>query len=238
MGTCVQWLGCFLCVAGFAWCQDRTDETHYRYGQASRDGIGKFYQGREISHVMGHRGVGWLERASRAQEEKPMAVIKAMNLAEDAVVADVGAGSGYFTFRMAAVVPNGQVWAVDIQPEMLARLRTRTAQKGMEHVVPHRGKIDDPQLPHNQFDAVLMVDAYHEFSHPFEMMQGLYQALKPGGRIYLVEYRGEDPRIPIKPLHKMTLAQARKEMALVGFEFVENRNFLPSQHFMVFMKPK
>jgi len=209
----------------------------YSFTTPSRDGIGKHYFGREIAHVMGHRGAAWLERRSRVAEEHPDNVVRGMALAPDAKVADIGAGTGYFSFRIAEKVPEGRVYAVDIQPEMLAILRERTERQGIGNVLPVRGKTDDPMLPDETIDAVLMVDAYHEFAYPFEMMRGIVRSLRPGGRVYLVEYRGENPRIPIKPLHKMTQRQAIKELEAVGLQWKETRDFLPTQHFMVFEKP-
>ncbi|MEM1269083.1 MAG: class I SAM-dependent methyltransferase [Bacteroidota bacterium] len=211
-------------------------DTSYVEGPASRDGIGKFYMGREISQVMGHRGAGWLERPGREAEEKPEQVIDAMDLAPDAVVADIGAGTGYFAFRIAQRVPEGRVLGVDIQPEMLQMMSERALIAGVTNVEPVRGRVDDPNLPANTVDAALLVDAYHEFSHPREMQAGLLEALKPGGRVFLVEYRGEDPSVPIKPLHKMTEAQARLEWEAAGFTWQETLDFLPQQHVMVFTK--
>ncbi|MGD8275056.1 MAG: class I SAM-dependent methyltransferase [Thiohalocapsa sp.] len=210
---------------------------HYDTKPPSRDGIGKVYMGREISQVMGHRGARWLERASRVREELPNRVVAAMDLAADAEVADIGAGTGYFAFRLAEQVPSGRVLAVDIQPEMLAIMRERMDERGVDNVDLVLGREDDPELRSNSIDAALMVDAYHEFAYPREMMEAIVAALRPGGRVFLVEYRGEDPRIPIKPLHKMTEAQARREMAAVGLTHVKTQSFLPSQHFMVFEKP-
>jgi FkbM family methyltransferase len=209
----------------------------YTQKPPSRDGIGKVYLGREISKVMGHRGARWLQRPSRADNEKPGLLVDSMNLAPSDVVADIGAGTGYFTFRIAPRVPEGRVFAVDIQPEMLAIMRDTIETKGVDNVTPVRGSVTDPQLPSDSVDAALMVDAYHEFSHPREMMLNLRDALVPGGRVYLVEYRKEDPSVPIKPLHKMTEAQARKEMRAVGFEWVATEDMLPRQHFMIFRKP-
>ncbi len=202
----------------------------------SRDGIGKVYLGREISHVMGHRGTAWLERQSRVREELPDLAVQAMGLLPDSVVADIGAGTGYFTFRMAALVPQGRVYAVDIQAEMLTIIRKRMEQGSVDNVMPVQGQVDNPMLPRNSIDAALFVDAYHEFSHPYEMMRGIVHALRPGGRVFLIEYRGEDPGIPIKRLHKMTQQQVIKEMKAVGLEWVETRDFLPTQHYMIFTK--
>lgn len=209
----------------------------YSTGTASPDGIGKFFHGREISQVMGHPGIGWLERNEREREEAPRHAIDSLDLAEDAVIADIGAGSGYYAFCIAPKIPRGKVMAVDIQPEMLDFLKARATELGISNVVPHLGKIDSTQLPAASLDAALMVDAYHEFSHPAEMLASLHQALKPGGRIYLLEFRAEDPRVPIKPLHKMTEAQARTEFESAGFRFVSNRRHLPWQHFIVFERP-
>ena len=208
----------------------------YTHGVPTRDGIGKFYFGREISQVMGHRGAAWLERQSRVRDEAPNEAVQAMQLASDTVVADIGAGTGYFTFRLAAQVPEGRVYAVDIQPEMLDIIRKRMQRGPVENVIPVKGQKDNPMLPAGEIDAVLLVDAYHEFAYPYEMMRAIVRALRPGGKVYLIEYRGEDPRIPIKPLHKMTQQQAIREMQAVGLAWVETKDFLPTQHFMVFEK--
>lgn len=204
----------------------------------SRDGVGKVYMGREISFVMGHRGIDWLERPERRREERTDLVIKGMQLESDAVVVDLGAGSGYFSFRIGPSVSQGRVLAVDIQPEMLQVIERRKLQDGISNIETILGSETSPNLPAAAVDAVLMVDAYHEFSHPREMMLALVEALRPGGRVFLVEYRAEDPSIAILPLHKMTEAQARLEMEAVGLEFVENRAMLPQQHFLVFRKPE
>jgi ubiquinone/menaquinone biosynthesis C-methylase UbiE len=208
----------------------------YTQTEPSRNGIGKVYMGREISQVMGHRGAAWLERPGRMDKERPDLVIDSMKLDPTDVVADIGAGTGYMTFRIAEQVPEGRVFAVDIQPEMLGIMRQRIQERGIVNVSLVRGTVQDPKLPADSIDAVLMVDAYHEFSHPREMMNGLVEALVPGGRVYLVEYRKEDPSIPIKRLHKMSEAQSKKEMAAVGLEWVATKEMLPRQHFMIFQK--
>lgn len=209
----------------------------YSRQKPSRDGIGKVYMGREISFVMGHRGIDWLERREREKEERTDLVIEGMELAPEAVVADIGAGSGHFTFRISPRVPRGRVLAVDIQPEMLSVIEQRSKQERHTNVVAVQGSKSDPNLEPESVDSVLMVDAYHEFSHPREMMTAIVRALRPGGRVFLVEYRAEDPAVPILPLHKMTEAQARLEMEVVGLEFLENQTMLPQQHFLVFRKP-
>jgi ubiquinone/menaquinone biosynthesis C-methylase UbiE len=201
------------------------------------DGIGRFYLGREIAHVMGHEGAEWLERANRADTELPDQVVKQMQLRAADVVGDIGAGTGYFTFRLSPLVPRGRVYAVDIQPEMLAMISQRKQLLKVENVVPVKGTESDVNLPIGEVDVVLMVDAYHEFSWPREMMTSITKCLKPGGRVVLVEYRGEDPDVPIKRLHKMTVAQARKEMGAAGLAWKQTKDFLPYQHFIVFEKP-
>jgi FkbM family methyltransferase len=211
--------------------------TLYILGEATLDGTGKFYLGREIAQVMGHQAINWLERSNRDAEEATTRATAALQLSPDAVIADIGAGSGYYSFRLAKLVPQGRVVAVDIQPEMLGFLAKRRKELNITNVEPHLGSIDDVQLPANSIDAALMVDAYHEFSHPYEMMRSLHHALRPGGRIFLLEYRAEDPDVPIKPLHKMSQEQAKREMETAGFDWVRTDDFLPWQHFMVFQKP-
>ena len=210
---------------------------HCVKGEKTRDGIGIYYQGREIAHVMGHPAINWLERDNREAEESPRKAIKMIDLKPGQVLADIGAGSGYYSLRLAMKHPESEIIGVDIQPEMLAFLGNRKKQLGVENIKPHLGKIHDVNLPPESIDAALMVDAYHEFSHPYEMIKSLYDALKPGGCIYLLEYRAEDPNVPIKPLHKMSQAQAKKEMAFVGFKWEKTMDELPWQHFMIFRKP-
>ena len=204
--------------------------------ERSTTGIGKFYMGREIAFVMGHQAADWLNRPGRVEEEQPDAVVANMGLQPDDVVADIGAGSGYFSFRIARQVPQGRVMAVDIQPEMLALIRERQREEGVDNIEPVQGAIDDPRLPPESIDAAIMVDAYHEFSHPFEMMNGIVNALRPGGRVFLLEYRGEDPSVPIRPLHKMTEEQVVKEMLVFDLEWTDTLDFLPWQHMMIFTK--
>ncbi|MEX0963537.1 MAG: methyltransferase domain-containing protein [Pseudohongiellaceae bacterium] len=199
-------------------------------------GIGKFYMGREISFVMGHQAADWLNRPGRIQEEMPDQVVANMGLDPDHVVADIGAGSGYFSFRIAKLVPQGKVLAVDIQPEMLSLIEQRKAIEGVTNIEGVLGQVDDPNLPPNSIDAAIMVDAYHEFDHPFEMIDGINNALKVGGRIFLLEYRGEDDSVPIRPLHKMTEEQVVKEMSVFGLEWTDTLDFLPWQHMMIFTK--
>ena len=201
----------------------------------SRDGIGKFYQGREIAHVMGHQAADWLERPEREEEEHTTKLVEQLKLRPGDVVADIGAGTGYFSRRLAARVgPSGSVLAVDIQPEMLELLRQKMSEAGVSNVTPVLGTVNDPHLPTNAVDLALMVDVYHEFDFPAEMMAAIVASLKPGGRVVLVEFRGEDPLVPIKLLHKMTEAQVRKELAGLPVQWVETIGVLP--HIIVFRR--
>ncbi|MEL7531363.1 MAG: class I SAM-dependent methyltransferase [Bacteroidota bacterium] len=210
------------------------NEAIYMQGKQSYDGIGKYYMGREISQVMGHLGAGWLERPEREAEEKGSLLMDALELKPTDVVADIGAGSGYFTFKIAPLVPQGGVKAVDIQQEMLDIMAKKQKENGLDNVEYILGTEDDPKLPPQSVDLVLMVDVYHEFAYPREMMERIVTALSPNARVVLVEYRGEDPSVPIKPLHKMTAAQVEKEMQAVGLRLIENKSMLPRQHCLIF----
>lgn len=201
------------------------------------DGIGKFYQGREIAQVMGHQGADWLERPTREEEENPGLVLTALKLQPGDAVADIGAGTGYYSRRLARMVgTNGVVYAVEIQPEMLDILTNKMAALNIHNVKPVLGTVSDPKLAPASIDLILMVDVYHEFDHPHEMVEAMSRSLKPGGRIVFVEFRGEDPKVPIKPLHKMTVAQVRKEMAAFPLKWMETIEVLPIQHIIIFRK--
>lgn len=203
------------------------------------NGIGKFYMGREIAMVMGHQGADWLDRPEREDEEEPGKLMRALKLRPGDVAADIGAGTGYFTFRMAKRVgPKGKVHAVDIQPEMLSIIAHRMKERGVANIELTQGTIVDPKLPKDSIDLILLVDVYHEFSHPYEMTQAMVAALKPGGRLVLVEYRKEDPSVPIKLVHKMSEAQVKKEMAVHALKWIETNPALPRQHILIFEKVK
>ena len=208
----------------------------YQQGQPGRDGIGKFYMGREISHVMGHLGAAWLERPEREREERADLIISNLPLEPDDVLADSGAGTGYFSFPIARRVPQGKVLAVDIQQEMLDIIASRKQALSVQNVETLMGTEQDPNLPEAGVDLIFIVDAYHEFSHPYEMGLAMARALKPGGKLVLIEYRAEDRSVPIKRLHKMSEEQSKQEMAAIGLEWERTENFLPQQHFMVFRR--
>ena len=201
------------------------------------DGTGKFYMGREIAQVMGPGGIEWLDRRGREEEEHPAKVIDALNLHRGEIVADLGAGSGYFTFRVAPKVgETGKVLAVEIQEAMLNTLRSRAAALKATNVEVIQGSEIDPHLPVTGVNLVLLVDVYHELAYPFEVMTKVRQALKPGGRVVFVEYRKEDPAVPIKEVHKMSVVQLEKEMNAVGLVRVGTVETLPLQHIVIFEK--
>lgn len=229
-----------LLCSGLWACQgnlSRSQSTAYQFKSPSSDGIGKVYLGREIAQVMGHEGAYWLERPSRELQEQPQLIMNVLDLAPDAVVADIGAGTGYMTVRMAQQVPEGKVFAVDVQPEMLDLLSQRLAEENIAGVELVQGSEDDPHLPNASVDLALMVDAYHEFAYPREMMEQLKQALKPGGQVVLAEYRAENPLILIKRLHKMSETQVQREMQAVGLNWLKTDESLPQQHLLFFEKP-
>jgi ubiquinone/menaquinone biosynthesis C-methylase UbiE len=201
------------------------------------NGTGKFYMGREIAKVMGHEAADWLERPEREKEEKPNKLLDALKLKPGDVVADIGAGSGYFTFRIAdRVGPKGKVFAVDIQPEMLAIIRQKMKSRNLSNIEPILSTPTDPKLPAGAVDLILLVDVYHELAYPWEMTQALVRSLKPDGRLVFVEYRLEDPKVWIKLVHKMTEKQVRKEMTAQLVRWVETLEILPTQHIIIFKK--
>ncbi|HWZ42053.1 MAG TPA: class I SAM-dependent methyltransferase [Candidatus Saccharimonadales bacterium] len=211
-------------------------QPHYETRQAhDPNGTGKFYMGREIAQVMGPGGIPWLDRPQREDEEHPALVVDALELRGGETVADLGAGSGYFTFRIAPKVgPAGKVLAVEIQDEMIKTLRQRAAAQNILNVEVVKGGENDPHLPAHGVDVVLMVDVYHELAWPFEVMTKVRKALKPGGRVVFVEYRQEDPQVRIKEVHKMSVTQLEKEMKAVGLEHLRTVETLPIQHIIIF----
>ena len=216
--------------------QPTTPAPRYQSGTPSQDGIGKFYYQREIAQVMGFEGAAWLDRAGRAQEERPDLLVKELHLMPGMTVADIGAGSGYLAKRMAPIVAPGRVLAVDVQPQMVDLLKGLSAQPGLANIVPILGAPDDSRLALESVDLAVMVDVYHELAYPYEVVRSIIGALKPGGRLVFVEYRGEDPRVPIKSLHKMTVAQIRLEMQQFPLTLERTAEDLPIQHIVVFRK--
>jgi ubiquinone/menaquinone biosynthesis C-methylase UbiE len=193
--------------------------------------------GRHIAPVMGVGGADWLVRPEREAEEAPDAALDAIGIARGATVADVGAGAGYFTWRMAERVgPTGKVYATDIQPEMLVLLRKNIAARHLTNVETVLGAEDDPKLPTGQIDLILLVDVYHEFSQPQKMLRKMRESLKPDGRLVLLEYRKEDPNVAIRPEHKMSVEEVRAEVQPEGFRFEKNLATLPRQHILIFLK--
>jgi ubiquinone/menaquinone biosynthesis C-methylase UbiE len=203
------------------------------------DGIGKFYLGREIAHVMGWQGNSWLERPEREKEEDPAKLLAALELKEGMTVADVGAGGGYHVFRMAPIVgEKGKVLAVDVQKEMIALVDGKAKKNNVKNVETILSTAKDPKLPENAVDLIMMVDVYHELEFPYEMTEKMVAALKPGGRLVFVEFRLEDPKVPIKLVHKMTERQVIKEMAVFesSVEHTKTVKTLPWQHIVIFTK--
>jgi predicted methyltransferase len=232
MGRNFTWL--VIALLAFA---ANAGDSRYTAVQGSPDGIGKAYMGREIAKVMSYHGASWLERPERVQEERPDLVLAALDLKPGMKVADIGAGSGYYSSRMAERVgPTGTVYAVDVQPEMIDILRLQMKQQRVANVTPILGTETDPKLQPGALDLALMVDVYHEFEYPYEMLAAIVKALKPGGRVVFVEFRGNDPGVPIKAVHTMTEVQVKKEAAVQPLEWVKTVGGLPWQHVIVFRK--
>lgn len=227
-----------LTLIGILPAQDAPSSRYEYRRRHDPNGIGKFYMGREIAQVMGYQGAGWLERPERDKEEEPAKLIAALDLKPGLVVADLGAGSGFHTFLMAPHVGDtGKVLAVDIQPQMLKLINDKAKIKGLTNVELIQGTETDPKLPEAGVDLILMVDVYHEFSHPYEMTEKMVAALKPGGRLVFVEFRAEDPAVPIKAVHKMSERQVIKEMeAFPELQHVKTIGTLPWQHIILFEK--
>lgn len=208
----------------------------YTYKTGDFNGIGKWYMGREIAYVMGFQGIDWLERSEREKEEDVSTLIKNMKVRSVDHIADIGAGSGYHAFKLASLVKNGLIYAVDIQSEMLNEIELKKKSNKILNIKTILGSEKGIDLPKHSLDKVLLVDVYHEFSYPFEMIKSIKDALKPKGLLFLIEYRGEDSSVPIKKIHKMTEKQSILEMKAAGFKLKENINNLPWQHCMIFEK--
>lgn len=214
---------------------DKSNE-NYLYKTGDPDGIGKWYMDREIAHIMGFQGMDWLERSNREEEENTTILLRNMAIEPGDTIADIGAGSGYHVFKMAPMADKGLIYAVDIQDEMLAALRDTKQDGTSKNIAIIKGSEESINLPENSVDKVLMVDVYHEFKYPIAMIASVKKALRADGKLYMIEYRGEDGSVPIKELHKMTEAQAVKEMKAAGMKLRQNIENLPWQHCMVFVK--
>jgi ubiquinone/menaquinone biosynthesis C-methylase UbiE len=195
--------------------------------------------GRRIAPVMGMGGADWLVRSEREAEESPDAALDAIGIRKGSAIADIGAGVGYFTSRLAERTgPEGKVYANDIQPEMLELLKKNISARGLSNIETVLGTADDPRLPAGKIDLVLLVDVYHEFSQPRKMLHKIRQSLKPDGRLILLEYRKEDPKVPIRPEHKMSVAEVKAEIEPEGYHFEKSLETLPRQHILIFTKAR
>ncbi|NNF04059.1 MAG: class I SAM-dependent methyltransferase [Rhodothermales bacterium] len=214
-------------------------ESPYTEGASvTEGGSGRFYMDREIAGpIESEHEAFWLDASARDVADLPNRLLKVLELNPSAVVADIGAGTGYFTFRLAREVPHGRVYAVDVVPALLDTIRVRATEAGLRNVNPVLGTFTDPNLPPGRLDLILIVASYHEFSHPREMLASMLAALKPGGRLAVVEYRGEDPTIPVPEAHRMTEEQIRREITASGFDFRSSLEALPQQHVLIFAKP-
>lgn len=238
MQKTIHLLFALIIVLSFNSCfgQEAVSNDPYSYKEGDGAGIGKWYMGREIARVMGFQGMRWLERPEREKEENTTTLLKNMDIQPSDVIADIGAGSGYHVFKMAKKAFEGQIYAVDIQDEMLKAIQKKKESLGTQNIKTIKGSEQTVNLADNSVDKVLMVDVYHEFNFPIEMIASIHRALRKGGKLYLIEYRGEDDAVPIKLLHKMTEKQAVKEMNAAGFSLESNADNLPWQHCMVFVK--
>ncbi len=208
----------------------------YTWHAASSGGTGKYYLGREIAHVMGASNCEWLDRDSRPQEEHTQLAIDKIQLSPTAVIADIGAGTGYYTFKLAPKVPKGKVYAVEIQDEMIDALNNRKKKLNNTNVEVIKGSATSANLPANSVDLAIMVDVYHELEYPVEVLQSIRKSLKKDGKLLLIEYKGEDPAVAIRPLHKTTVAGLNKELGANGFKLDYEGKFMPIQHFLIYKK--
>jgi FkbM family methyltransferase len=213
-------------------------QERYTVKSGDPNGINKWYMGRQIAHVMSHFGIEWLERKEREMEENTSQLLKNLAVQPGTAIADIGAGSGYHSTLLSKMVGTGKVYAVDVEPEMIAYLKNRIKLEGYKNIIPVLSTEQKVSLPANSIDIMLLVDVYHEFSFPYEMTLSMLEALKPSGKLVLVEFRAEDPNVPIKTIHKMSERQAVKEFKASGFLFEKNIGNLPWQHCLIFRKPK
>jgi ubiquinone/menaquinone biosynthesis C-methylase UbiE len=226
----------FLFIAFFAATHAQQQDNTYTYKKGEPGGTGKFYMGREIANIMNFSGSQWLERNSREVEENSNLAIAKLPLDKNSVVADIGAGTGYYTFKIYERVPQGKVYAEEIQDDAVNYLKNKAGQLNAMNVIVVKGGEKSPELPENSIDLAMMVDVYHELNYPHEMLQVIRRSLKAKGKLLLLEYRAEDPKVDIKPLHKMSVKQVNKELTANGFHLVQDGEFLPIQHFLLYEK--
>ena len=247
MGNCISFFRSAFIVLFpallLAGCASRTtakqaenNNTVYQYKAPQPGGTGKWYLGREVSQVMGTAGGDWLERDTRQEEENVSLALSKMPLQQNSIVADIGAGTGFYSFRIAPKIPAGTLYAVEVQDAFIKALTAKAKDQNLQNITVVKGADTTPNLPASSIDLALMVDVYHELEYPHEMLQALHRALKPGGKLLLIEYRAEDPSIPIKALHKMSVAQVNKELAANGFQLYKQEDVLPIQHFLLYEK--
>jgi ubiquinone/menaquinone biosynthesis C-methylase UbiE len=216
--------------------KDSKSEETYTFQKGDPNGIGKWYMGREIAYVMGYQGINWLERSDREKEENTSQLLMNMNIQPHDTIADIGAGSGYHTFKMAKLALEGFVYAVDIQPEMLQAISVKQSEQQVNNVQTIQGSEKSINLDENSVSKILLVDVYHEFNFPKEMIESMHKSLTPDGKIYLIEYKAENESIPIKEIHKMSEKQTVKEFKASGFKLEQNIENLPWQHCLIFVK--
>ncbi|MFT2008682.1 class I SAM-dependent methyltransferase [Pontibacter sp. 13R65] len=229
----------FLLSAGSSACQAQVDQkevVHYTTKSPASGGTGKVYMGREIARVIGAGGGGWLDRSTRQEEENSLRAIDSMMLSPESVVADIGAGTGYYTFKIAPLLPKGKIYAIELQDEFVSELKKRRQELNLPQVEVVKSGTQSLNVPAASLDLAFMVDVYHELEYPQEMLQAIHKALKPDGKLLLMEYRAEDPKVAIRELHKMTAKQVQKELEANGFKLFQRKDFLPIQHFLMFEK--
>jgi len=226
----------FLLLLNLALVIKPQQDSIYTHKSPTDGGTGKVYFNREIAHIMDFKGSAWLERNSRQSEENSNLTVEKLPIDKNSVVADIGAGTGYYTFKISSKVPEGRVYAVEIQDDAVNYLKNKAGQLDAKNVTIVKGREQSPELPESTIDLAMMVDVYHELIYPHEMLQNIRKALKPNGKLLLIEYRAEDPKVEIRALHKMSVPQVTRELKANGFKLIEDGEFLPIQHFLLFQK--
>ncbi len=232
----LKWTGILCLLITTATAEAQKSKSVYSLKEPSSNGTGKVYMNREIAEIMGFAGVAWLERNTRSKEENTSLAISKLPISKNSVVADIGAGSGFYTFRISPKVPEGKVFAVEIQDNAIEYLKKKASDLNATNVSVIKGEERSPNLPDNSIDLAIMVDVYHELMYPHEFLQAIKRALKPKGKLLLIEYKAEDPNVAIKEEHKMSVKQVTKELKANGYHLVQNGQFMPIQHFLIFQK--